>query len=80
MARVVAETDHVALMPGTLAKRLASRMGLVIHRSPVEVEAAALVMAWHRRATQAPASRWLCAEIRRILSGSAVGSAPDKLV
>lgn len=68
VARIVAETDLVALIPEQLAARLAPRQGLEIYRAPMPIKAPLIRMYWHRRSTNAASHRWLRTMIARVLT------------
>ncbi|WP_102110296.1 LysR family transcriptional regulator [Oceaniglobus roseus] len=68
VARAVAESDLIALMPAQLADHFAPRMGLAVYGPPMPVPEAHLVMFWHKRSTQNPAHRWLRALIADLLA------------
>ena len=56
---VVAQTDHIALVPRPLAESLAPTLGLAVFGQPVAVPRATISMVWHRRSTADPGQRWL---------------------
>ncbi|GHF57394.1 LysR family transcriptional regulator [Seohaeicola zhoushanensis] len=67
VARAVAESDHVALLPGQLAARLAEPLGLDIYRPPMPVPTPQIGMVWQKRMTSTPGHRWLRDEIARLM-------------
>lgn len=67
VARVVAQSDHVALMPVQLAQRYGPLHGLDLYRAPIPVPVATIRMVWHRRMTRAPAHRWFRQTVAAIL-------------
>ena len=64
---VVAQTDHIALVPHQLAEAVAARLGLVVYRQPMAVPRATISMVWHRRTTNSPVHRWLRAALCQTL-------------
>jgi len=64
----VSQSDLIALIPHQLAERMAPRIGLEIYRPPMPVPPVSIMMAWHRRASHAPAHRWLRGQIAGILA------------
>lgn len=60
---VVAQTDHVALVPRQLAESLAPTLGLTIYSQPLVIPRATISMVWHRRSGQNPAQIWLRATV-----------------
>lgn len=65
----VAQSDLIALVPHQLAVALSNRIGLDIFVPPMPVLPAHIVMIWHRRATDAPAHRWLRGQIADLMNG-----------
>lgn len=59
VCRAVSESDLVGLLPRQLAEAMAPRLGLWVYVPPMPLPAATIFMAWHRRASRAPAHRWL---------------------
>lgn len=76
LCRSVAATDLVAMVPRQVALRAAPEMGLTIHEAPVPLPVPLLGMVWHRRATAAPAHRWLREIVAQILLPLNKGQAP----
>ncbi len=64
---VVAASDHVALIPHQLARRIGPKLGLDLYRSPVPVQMRLIGMAWHHRASQSPAHAWLRSRIAELM-------------
>ena len=52
-------SDLIALIPTQLAEAVAPRAGLTVHPPPMPMDLVLIEMIWHRRATTAPAHRWL---------------------
>ena len=65
----VADSDLVAVIPGTLAHAVAPRFGLETFTLPFDMEPALLWMAWNRWHSDEPAHRWLRTEIAELLRG-----------
>lgn len=63
----VAESDLLAVLPGTLARAVGQRFGLAAHPMPFHMEPALLWVAWNRSQTDDPAHRWLRGEIADLL-------------
>jgi DNA-binding transcriptional LysR family regulator len=59
VARAVAQSDNIALVPQQLAEDMAPRLGLATYQPPIAIAPADICMIWHRRATGSPAHRWL---------------------
>ncbi|OIQ28888.1 MAG: hypothetical protein BM562_12060 [Alphaproteobacteria bacterium MedPE-SWcel] len=64
---IVAGSDLLAVLPGTLARAVAQRFGLTVHPVPFPMEPALLWVAWNRWQTDDPAHRWLRGEIADLL-------------
>lgn len=64
---LVAETDMVAAVPRSVARRLARELPLALHRLPLRLDHEGILMIWHARTHAAPAHRWL----RGLLAGIA---------
>lgn len=64
---VVSCSDHVALLPRQLGLAMRDRLGLEVYRPPMPIAPAKISMIWHRRATNAPAHRWLRGVITEML-------------
>lgn len=73
----VSQSDLIALIPHQLAERMAPRLGLDIYSPPIALPTVTIVLAWHRRATQSPAHRWLRDQIAGILA-TLDGDAADR--
>ena len=67
VARAVAESDHVALMPEQMAGKLKDSLGLDLYLPPMKIPKPVLGMIWHKRATNAPAHRWLRQQISELM-------------
>ncbi len=65
--RAVAGSDLIALLPATLARRVAPTVGLDIFLPPVTVPTTTIIMAWHRRMNADPAHKWLRQQITELL-------------
>lgn len=63
----IAESDLLAVLPGTLARSVAPRFALTIHPMPLTMEPALLWLAWNRWQTDDHAHRWLREEIASLL-------------
>ncbi len=64
----VSGSDHVALLPRQLALAMRDRLGVEIYLPPMPIAPAQIAMIWHRRATNAPAHRWIRGVIAELLS------------
>jgi len=64
----VAESDHVALIPQQLAHKLHSKLALDVYQPPMHMPLPMIGMIWHKRATNAPAHRWLRAQIAELMT------------
>ncbi|MHA6264210.1 LysR family transcriptional regulator [Arenibacterium sp. CAU 1754] len=67
VSRAVAESDHVALLPEQLAARLSGSMGLDIYEPPMPIAKPEIGMIWHKRASNAPAHRWIRDQIAQLM-------------
>ena len=67
VANIVAQSDHIALIPARLALAWQARGDLWLYWPPVEIKPPQLCMIWHRRMRSDPAHRWLRARIAEIL-------------
>jgi DNA-binding transcriptional LysR family regulator len=76
VARVVEESDLVALIPRQLAHRLARLPTLDAYAAPIDIGFARIVMAWHKRSTAAPPHRWMRGEIAAVLTPLNAGEPP----
>jgi DNA-binding transcriptional LysR family regulator len=68
VCHAVAESDLVALLPESLAIRMAPRLKLAIFTPPMPLDPAHICMAWHRRNTGNLAHRWLREMVAKVLS------------
>jgi DNA-binding transcriptional LysR family regulator len=76
VARVVEESDLVAMMPRQLARHLDRLPSLDAFAAPVDIGVARIVMAWHKRSTAAPPHRWMRACIADLLAPLNAGEPP----
>lgn len=67
VCRAVSASDHVALMPAQMAYKLRDTLGIDAYIPPMPIPAAQIGMIWHKRATNAPAHRWMRAQIADLL-------------
>lgn len=67
ICRAVSESDMVALIPHSLAQRIADKLNLAIYRPPMRIDLADIHMMWHKRATNNSAHRWLRSLVADIL-------------
>ena len=67
VCRAVSASDHVALMPAQMAHKLRDTLGIDAYIPPMPIPAAQIGMIWHKRATNAPAHRWMRAQIADLL-------------
>jgi DNA-binding transcriptional LysR family regulator len=72
----VAASERIALIPRQLADRVGGRMGLAWYRPPMQTPVPVIGMIWHRRATNAPAHRWLRARIAELMRPLNAGEPP----
>lgn len=68
VCRAVAESDLIALLPQSLALRMAPRLKLGIFWAPMPLDPAQICMAWHKRNAGNPAQRWLRELVANVLS------------
>ena len=66
--RAVSQNDLIALVPDQLARRVAPVLGLSLHRAPMPIEVARIVMIWHRCTRFLPAHRWMPDTIVEVLA------------
>ncbi len=59
VARTVAASEAVALMPNPLAEVFRDRYGLAIYQPPMPVPGTPVYMCWHARATSSPGQSWM---------------------
>lgn len=64
---VVAASDQVALLPQQFAHRIATKLPIDVYQPPVPMPLPLIGMIWHKRATHAPAHRWLRDRIADLL-------------
>jgi len=76
VCRVVAGSDHLALVPRQLAERLAPSFGLSVYRPPVHIEPPLILAAWHRRSSGNRAHAWMRGLIAEIFAPFQVGEKP----
>lgn len=76
VARTVAATDAIALMPLQYVQSKADEFGLTLYQPPVTAEAPMLEMIWHRRRTTNPAHKWLRDQIAALCAPMNAGHPP----
>lgn len=59
VARAVAQSELIGILPSRFATALARRLGIVCYRVPHELPLARQFLYWHRRHTDSPEHRWL---------------------
>lgn len=65
--RAVAGSDLIALLPSTLAHRIAKSADLNVFKPPIPVEPVRLILIWHRRFSESPPHLWLRNRIIELL-------------
>ncbi|KNG94046.1 LysR family transcriptional regulator [Pseudaestuariivita atlantica] len=68
VTRVVADSDHLAMVPAQLADILADRLRLTRHPSPVPMPVPLIRMFWPRRMSASPAHAWLRDTVSEVLT------------
>jgi DNA-binding transcriptional LysR family regulator len=63
----VAGSDHVALVPQQMAHRMAGKLNIDVYATPFPMPTPLIGMYWHKRATNAPAHRWLREQIATLM-------------
>lgn len=63
----VAGSDHVAFVPQQMAHRLAGKLQIDVYATPFPMPTPLIGMYWHKRATNAPAHRWLREQIATLM-------------
>ncbi|MBF9029825.1 LysR family transcriptional regulator [Rhodobacterales bacterium HKCCE3408] len=76
VARAVAASDAIALVPGQFAEALAPVIGLNHYAAPLPVTVPVITMAWHRRSSNDPAHQWLRGLVAGILTPLNAREAP----
>lgn len=71
---IVADSDMIALVPSTLARRFARLSAIRVLEAPIEFPKFSISMTWHPRAHRDPASRW----IRQLIVEAASELAPGR--
>lgn len=66
--RAVAGSDLIALLPAQLARQVAPGAGLDLYAAPMPMDAAEIVMIWHRRFSASPAHVWMRDQIADVLA------------
>lgn len=64
----VSQSDLIALIPHQLAESVAPRLGLSLYHPPIAVGPVEIVLVWHKRASTAPAHRWLRDQIAMLMA------------
>lgn len=64
----VSQSDLIALIPHQLAESVAPRLGLSLYHPPIPVGPVEIMMVWHKRASTAPAHRWLRDQIAMLMA------------
>jgi len=68
LVSILMATDYVAILPGRLAKHLASAGYVKMLRMPFQMPSYVIMQHWHERYTNAPAVRWLRSVIAELFS------------
>jgi DNA-binding transcriptional LysR family regulator len=76
VARAVAASEAVALVPGQFARAVGPVLGLADYPAPLPVAVPVISMVWHRRSSLDPAHRWLRDIIVETLAPLNAGEAP----
>lgn len=63
VARAVAQSELIGILPSRFATALAQRLGIFCYRVPHELPLARQFLYWHRRNTDSPEHRWLREQI-----------------
>ncbi|MDA7430469.1 LysR family transcriptional regulator [Primorskyibacter aestuariivivens] len=69
VCNTVAGSDMVALLPASLARRVAPRVGLEVFEAPMPLPWVEIIMIWHKRSTNSPAHRWIREQIVLLTRG-----------
>tara|TARA_R110002049_G_scaffold44333_6_gene130205 strand:+ start:62719 stop:63678 length:960 start_codon:yes stop_codon:yes gene_type:complete len=64
----VAGSDHVAFVPQQMAHQMATKLNIAVYETPFAMPTPLITMIWHKRATQAPAHRWLREQITALMA------------
>ncbi|MBE1282911.1 MAG: LysR family transcriptional regulator [Rhodobacteraceae bacterium] len=64
----VSRSDLIALMPHQLAQHSASRLGLSIYKTPLDIAPVSIKLIWHKRSDLAPAHKWLRDQIVALMA------------
>ncbi|MCE8553326.1 LysR family transcriptional regulator [Ruegeria pomeroyi] len=64
----VSQSDLIALIPHQLAESVAPRLGLSLYHPPIPVGPVEIILVWHKRASSAPAHRWLRDQIAMLMA------------
>ena len=68
LVSILMATDYVAILPGRLAKHLASAGYVKMLRMPFQMPSYVIMQHWHERYTNDPAVRWLRSVIAELFS------------
>lgn len=63
----VAGSDHIAFVPQQMAHQMARKLNINVYTPPFPMPTPVIGMYWHKRATNAPAHRWLRAQIAALM-------------
>ncbi len=67
VCRTVARGNALSLVPRQIAEMLAEELGLRIYLPPMPIPTPLIIGAWHRRASENPAHKWMREQIAAIL-------------
>lgn len=70
VARLVAQSDMLATLPGSIAAREAAREPLAILELPYEPLRVRIETVWHERADQDPGLKWLAGEVMQAVENA----------
>ena len=68
VARLVSETELLAIVPLRLAEAFARQEAIAIHATPVPLPTYAVKLHWHSRFHAEPGSVWIRRQIARLMT------------
>lgn len=75
---ILTETDTIATLPTSMARRCARVFGLTFSPAPVPLETFTISMMWHARSDQDPGHVWLRTLITELVREEAAATAPAR--